>query len=127
MNDELTQQISLRVTPKLKFDPISIINIFLPLLMQCISSEVKKDPQSYLRSHYSPEADKFDRLLIVQSRGQARKANRIAFKQGNAPKRVLTADEADDLSHSAFMEIMEAPTPSLKLCMETAASVSIEE
>lgn len=124
--EEFSTSVALKATPKLGFDPFSILMIFLPLVTQCIQSQLKgMTEQEYLRANYNAESDSFNRTLMVQSRGQARKANRIAFREGKSTQRLLTHGEADHLSYLAYKEAMESPVSAFNTCRGTALSTSI--
>lgn len=88
------------VSPKVGFDPISIITILLPLLAQCFKQQASsQSPREYLQDHYDEDGT-FDQSLLNRCRPQARRAMR---QDG---QRRLARHELDQISHASLYRAM---------------------
>lgn len=106
------------------FDPTPIITIAFAVWQQCFQ---KQNPTGnaaeHLRSRFKD--GKFDQELLDEARHGARKANRIAFRRGEAPKRHLDDDELDLISTKAFLHVMDADDEVLNECGAEAFGMSL--
>lgn len=109
-----------------EFDPISIITIAIGLWSQC---QQKRDPESnpadVLRARMTD--GKFDQDLLDEARHNAKRANRIAFRQGKSKKRHLSDSELDQLSTAAFLHVVDADDDVLKACGLEASAMTFDE
>jgi hypothetical protein len=87
------EQISSEVIAKVGFDPITIITILLPLLINCFKSQATgQTPHEYLADHYDEGTQSFDQSLINRVRPQTRRAARQEGQRG------LNRDQLDAIS-----------------------------
>ena len=108
------------------FDPVSIITIALAVWQQCFQ---KQNPTGNAAEHLRARFNdgKFDQDLLDEARHGARKANRIAFRRGESPKRHLDDDELDQISTKAFLHVMDADDQVLKECGAEAFGMSLDD
>ena len=107
------------------FDPTAIITIALALWQQCQKSrDPAENPAEMLRARFHD--GKFDQELLDDARFSARKANRIAFRRRESPKRRLSEAELDQLSTAAFLHVLDADDEVLNACCAEVDEMSFD-
>jgi hypothetical protein len=107
------------------FDPTAIITIALTLWQVCLRQrDPEANPAELLRARFN--GGKFDEGILQDARPNARRANRIAFRRGESPKRRLSDDELDQLTTAAFLHVLDADDEVLTACASEAEDSSAD-
>lgn len=108
------------------FDPISIITIVLGLWQQCQQkADPNANPAEVLRGRMTD--GKFNQDLLDEARHNAKRANRIAFRRGESPKRHLSDEELDQISTAAFAHVIEADDEVVSTCAKEASEMTFDD
>lgn len=103
--------VSAAAAPKLGFDPISIVTILLPFLMNCFKRTEGGDMKAFLEDHYDEHTDTFDAHLVDRCRRNARRAAR------KAGSRKLSVAELDEITIASLRRGLDADESDVAACM----------
>jgi hypothetical protein len=100
------------------FDPISIITLLLPMLMNmpCFKSE-QTSAKEFLSDRYDANTGRFDQHLYDQARPKARRAAR---KDG---RKHLSVAQLDEITHASLLHAMEADESTAVACLAEGSTI----
>lgn len=118
--------ISSGLSASLGFDPISIVTLLLPILLNCFNKQETASPAEFLKDHFDEQTGKFDQHLVDRARPAARRAARKAFRQGKSDKAHLTPEQLDTITVQSFQHAMDADDDILSSCSSEAADMDTD-
>jgi hypothetical protein len=100
------------------FDPISLITILLPMLMQmpCFKQE-QVSAKEFLQDHYDDTTGRFDQILYDRARPKARRAARKDGRRG------LSSEQLDEITHASLVHAMGADESTVVACFAEGSTI----
>lgn len=104
------------------FDPISLITLLLPMLMNmpCFKGE-QTSAKEFLSDRYDANTGRFDQHLYDQARPKARRAAR---KDG---RKHLSVAQLDEITHASLLHAMEVDESTAVACMAEGSTIQDDD
>lgn len=109
----------------LGFDPLPIITILLPMVLQCLGVKSGQGLQDLAVAHYDSEAGEFDRDAINRLRPRAKLAAIKAHRRGEIDRMPDRAG-LDQISVAMLSRAMNGDQTVLSACATEAESVNLD-